>query len=193
MPRLGLNPDHLALAGAELADESGFEAVTISRVARRVGVQPASLYSHVDGSADLRDRVAMLVLGEMADAATSAIAGRSGRDALGAFADSYRDYAHRHPGRYEASHRRTSPSPRTVDEGRRHSTLSAALLRGYAVPEPEHVHAIRLLGSTIHGFVTLEFTGGFAHSAPAAEVSWDRIVDALDHLLRTWPTSSTDV
>jgi len=49
------------------------------------------------------------------------------------------------------------------------------------------VHVIRLLGSTINGFVQLERIGSFDHSAPAPADSWDRVVDALDTLLRAWP------
>lgn len=86
MPRAGLTPERLAVAGAELADEVGFEQVTVSAVARAFDVKVASLYSHVKSSNDLKTRIALLALEEMADQAADAVAGRSGRDALTAFA-----------------------------------------------------------------------------------------------------------
>ena len=78
MPRAGLTPERLAVAGAELADEVGFEQVTVSAVARAFDVKVASLYSHVKSSNDLKTRIALLALEEMADQAADA-RGRSVR------------------------------------------------------------------------------------------------------------------
>jgi AcrR family transcriptional regulator len=191
MARVGLTGDRLARAGAELADETGFEQVTVSALARRFGVQVASLYSHVRNSADLKTRIATVALTELADQAANAVAGRAGRDALSALANTYRTYAHHHPGRYTAS-RYTPPStPSGATEymgaGRRHSELMRAVLRGYDLGEPAQTDAVRLLGSVIHGYATLELAGTFSYSAPASDDSWPRILDALDSLLRNWP------
>ena len=93
MPRAGLNTEKVTTAGAELADEVGFDQVTVSALARRFGVTVASLYSHVRSGHDLRTRIALLALTELADRATDAAAGRSGKQALTAIADVYRDYA----------------------------------------------------------------------------------------------------
>ena len=60
------------------------------------------------------------------------------------------------------------------------------MLRGYGLDEADAVHAVRLLGATIHGFTALELSGGFDHSAPAPEESWVRTLDALDATLRSW-------
>lgn len=187
MARAGLTPQRLTQAGAELADEVGFEQVTVSALARHFDVQVASLYSHVKNSHDLKTRIALLALEEMADAAADALAGRSGKDALAAFANVYRDYARRHPGRYAASQLRLSPETAAASAGVRHSQMTRAILRGYDLPEPEQTHAVRLLGGTFHGYVSLELSGGFSHSAPDSSVTWVRIVDALDALLRNWP------
>ncbi|MGW7222684.1 TetR/AcrR family transcriptional regulator, partial [Streptomyces sp. NPDC054826] len=99
MTRMGLTTERLVRAGAEMADEIGFERTTPSELARRFGVKTASLYSHVRNARDLKARIALLALEELADRVSAAVAGRAGRDALIAFADAYRDYAREHPGR----------------------------------------------------------------------------------------------
>ena len=76
MARAGLSTDRVVRAGADLADEVGFDDVTVSALARRLGVRVASLYSHVGGSDDLRTRIALLALDELADLASAALAGR---------------------------------------------------------------------------------------------------------------------
>ncbi|HEY9331504.1 MAG TPA: WHG domain-containing protein [Streptomyces sp.] len=187
MVRAGLTPERLTRAGAELADEVGFDQVTVSALARRFDVKVASLYSHLRNSHDLRTRIALLALEELADRGTAALAGRAGKDALGAFADVYRDYAREHPGRYAAAQYRLDPEAAAASAGGRHAQMTRAILRGYELTEPDQTHAVRLLGSVFHGYVSLEAQGGFSHSAPDSQESWSRIVDALDALLRNWP------
>ena len=109
MARAGLTAERLTRAGAELADEVGFDQVTVSELARRFDVKVASLYSHLRNSDDLKTRIALLALEELADRGTAALAGRAGRDALAALGGVYRDYAREHPGRYAAARHPLSP------------------------------------------------------------------------------------
>ncbi|MGP9022701.1 TetR/AcrR family transcriptional regulator [Streptomyces sp. BR1] len=187
MARVGLTTERLTRAGAELADEVGFDQVTVSALARRFDVKVASLYSHVKNSQDLKTKIALLALEEMADRASDALAGRAGKDALTALANVYRDYAREHPGRYAASQLRLAPEAAAASAGMRHSQMTRAILRGYDLPEPDQTHAVRMLGSVFHGYVSLELGGGFSHSAPDTQQTWTRILDALDALLRNWP------
>lgn len=187
MVRVGLTAERLAQAGAELADEVGFDQVTVSALARRFDVKVASLYSHLKNSHDLRTRIALLALEELADRGAAALAGRAGKDALSAFADVYRDYAREHPGRYAAAQFKLDPEAAAASAGGRHARMTRAILRGYDLTEPDQTHAVRLLGSVFHGYVSLEMQGGFSHSAPDSQESWTRVMDALDALLRNWP------
>ncbi|MER6688853.1 TetR/AcrR family transcriptional regulator [Streptomyces minutiscleroticus] len=189
MARAGLTTERLVKAGAELADEVGFDQVTVSALARRFGVKVASLYSHVKSSHDLKTGIALLALGELADRAAEALAGRAGKDALAAFANAYRDYAREHPGRYDAARFRLDPETAAASAGVRHAQMTRAILRGYDLTEPEQTHAVRLLGSVFHGYVSLEAAGGFSHSAPDSQESWAWVVDSLDALLRGRPLS----
>ena len=178
--------DRVARTGAELADEVGFEQLTVAEVARRLDVQVASLYSHVDGLADLRARVSCLALEELAARTSDALAGRSGPEALRALGDVYRDYAVTHPGRYDAARSPLEPEVAAASAGPRLATLMRAVLHGYRLDEPDETHAVRLLGSLVHGFVSLERSGAFSHSSPGSEESWDRILGGLDAMLGAW-------
>lgn len=191
MARVGLTTERLVRAGAELADEIGFEQVTASELARRFDVKVASLYSHVKNSQDLKTRIALFALEELADRAADAVAGRAGKDALVAFADVYRDYGLEHPGRAAAARMTLDPETAAASAGVRHAQMTRAILRGYDLTEPDATHAVRLLGSVFHGYASLELAGGFSHSAPDSEETWHRILDALDALLRNWPTEPT--
>ncbi|WP_300677565.1 TetR-like C-terminal domain-containing protein [Nocardioides sp.] len=187
MVRRGLTAEGIGVEGADLADEVGLAEVTISRVARRLGVRVPSLYAHLAGTEELMLWVTAVSLDDLAERVSAEIAGRSGIEALRAYADAFRAFAREHPGRYEASRRRVAGDAEgletareaAISAGRRHAELVAALLRGFAVTGDDVVHATRLIGSVIHGFVSLEAAGAFDHSTPAPEESWHRALTVL--------------
>ncbi|GAA3040662.1 TetR/AcrR family transcriptional regulator [Streptosporangium longisporum] len=187
MARAGLTSERVTRAAAELADAVGFENITVSALARSFGVRDASLYSHVRNLQDLRERIALLAAGELADRIAAAVAGRSGKEAMVAFADAYREYALAHPGRYAATQVRLDPAVLARSPAHaRNVELTYAMLRAYRLVEPDLTDAGRLLRSTFHGYVTLEAGGGFGHSREV-RASWERGLDALHLLLENWP------
>lgn len=187
MARAGLTTARLVAGAADLADEVGFENVTVSALARRFGVKDASLYSHLRGVQDLRTRMALLAGEEMIDRIAAAVAGRAGKDALAAFAGAYREFALRYPGRYAATQIRIDQSLAAESRAlRRTAEITYGMLRAYGLQEPDLTDAVRLLRSTFHGYCALEATGGFG--APRdVQASWEKAVDALHLTLRHWP------
>ncbi|MFE9452320.1 TetR/AcrR family transcriptional regulator [Streptomyces sp. NPDC006739] len=191
MVRAGLTVDRLVAAAAEMADEVGFENVSLSALARRFGVKDASLYSHVRNLQELRTRLALRAGGELIDRIAAAVAGRAGKDALTAFAGAYREYALERPGRYAATQIRIdqdliadSPAMRRTAE------ITYGMLRAYGLGEPDLTDAVRLLRSTFHGYCVLESAGGFGADR-AVQASWDKAVDALHIALTHWPREGT--
>ncbi|MFD7561277.1 MULTISPECIES: TetR/AcrR family transcriptional regulator [unclassified Streptomyces] len=191
MARAGLTAERVTIAGAELADEVGLDQVTMSQVARRLGVKDASLYAHVRGLEDLRGRIALLAADEKTIRIAEATSGLAGKDALVAYADAWREYAHAHPGRYTATQTPIRIDPALAADApgpRRAVELTYGMLRGYGLAEPDLTDAVRLLRSTFHGFVALEAAGGFAHERTPQQ-TWVRALDALHALLEHWPPS----
>ncbi|MFC9970474.1 TetR/AcrR family transcriptional regulator [Spirillospora sp. NPDC127200] len=191
MARAGLTVERVTLAGAVLADEAGLDQVTMAQVARRLGVKDASLYNHVRNLEDLRGRIALLAAAEKTVRIAEATAGRAGKDALVAYANAWREYAHEHPGRYAATQTPIQIDPDLVAKARgprRAIELTYSMLRAYGLSEPDLTDAVRVLRSTFHGFVTLEAAGGFAHERSSQD-SWLRALDALHVLLENWPAS----
>ena len=190
MPRAGLNAEVLTRSAAELADEEGLAGVTLAALARRLHVKAPSLYAHISGNRDLKQRVAVLALAETADRVGDAVAGLSGRDALDALGRAHRDYATAHPGRHEATALPLDDDVARAGAGPRHARLARAVLRSYGLTEPDETHAVRLLGATVRGWTDLALAGGFARSEPDADESWQRVVDGLDQIFTAWASPS---
>lgn len=187
MPRRPDAQERLTAEAADLADEVGFAQVTVAALAKRLGVTEAAVYARAGNSRAIKTRIAVDALRDLADRASIALAGRSGRDALAAYGDTFRDYAHAHPGRYAAAQFDLDPGTAAASAAPQHSRMMRAVLRGYDLAEPDETDAVRLIGSTFHGYIDLERSGGFAHTARSGAASWERVVDALDAVLRNWP------
>lgn len=165
MPRAGLTARIVVVRAAELADEVGYDGLTLAALATRLGVRVPSLYKHVEGLDAVRRGVAILAVRELGQAMADALAACADPDPgarLRAIADGFRGYATTHPGRYAATVRAAPP------DDAEHAVASEAALapaltvlgeRGLAGAEA--IDAARALRALLHGFVTLEDAGGF--------------------------------
>ena len=191
MPRTGLAARDVVRAGAEIADQRGYDQLTLGLVAERLGVRAPSLYKHVEGLSDLQHRIATLAMTELGETARDAVAGRAGRDALGALAWAVRGFVAAHPGRYMATigAEPTGPDDPLLAASTRVIEVISAVLRGYRIGDEAMVHAIRAVRCTLHGFAMLQATNGFQWDADI-DVSFERLIDFMDGGLRGKPAAA---
>jgi AcrR family transcriptional regulator len=185
MPRAGLTVESVVAAGAELADAEGLQSATLAALAERLGVRAPSLYAHVASVEDLRERIGARGARELAEAMQMATAGRSGSEALAEMARAYRGYARVHPGTYEALQRGPSRrAPETEAQAARAVEVVLAVLAGYGLAGERALHAVRVVRSALHGFVSLEAVGGFG-LALSVEETFTQLVEMLDAAMRS--------
>lgn len=178
-PRAGLDTAAVVAAAAALSDAEGLGGLTLAGVAQLVGVRTPSLYNHVAGLDDLQRRLALQAIAELTEAARASAVGRSGEDALRAFAHAYRAFGLAHPGRYAAAARAPVPGD-TQWEAAAAALLDVltAVLRSYDLTGDDAVHAVRALRSALHGFVVLETGGGFGLPLDR-DASFARLLDLV--------------
>jgi len=141
-------------AALAIADEQGLAAVTMRAVARRVGVTPMALYSHIPGKEGLLDSMLGQLLSEIH------LPPRDGpwEDRLTAIAIEARRMAKRHPGAAALTFSRPSVTPdavRVVD------AIYMALLDA-GVPPPEVPRVERLVSTLVLGYAASEANGRFS-------------------------------
>jgi AcrR family transcriptional regulator len=193
MPRVGLSSHDVVAAGAELADEVGFQELTMGLLAQRLGIRAPSLYKHVNDLADLRHHVATQAMSELGEAVRDAPQGRSGRDALTALLAAVQAYVTAHPGRHASitGARFTGPDDPLLAATTRVIDSVAAALRGHGIGDAEMVHAIRTIRCTIHGFAMLQEAEGFQWSGDPRD-TLDRMIRFIDRGLRAERPSAED-
>jgi AcrR family transcriptional regulator len=178
--RAGLDRERVIATAAQIADADGLDAVTLARVAAALGVKSPSLYNHVAGRDDLVRGVGLLGLRELAATVREAAIGRSGTDGLVASAGAYRAFVLEHPGRYSAG-AVAAPSPGDADvraAGAAILDVLRGVLRSWSLDEDETIHALRAFRSAVHGFASLEASGGFGIELDV-DTSFERLIRAL--------------
>lgn len=186
MPRAGLNPAAVVAEAARLADDDGYDQLTLAALAGRLGVAIPSLYKHIDGLTGLRRLLAVQVVRELGQEIARAVMGRSGPDAVSALAVAYRRYALRHPGRYPALVAAPDPDDQAlIAASEEVLSVIYAVLRGYGIEGTDAVDAARALRSALHGFVMLEIGGGFGLPRELVR-SFEAMVAGLEVALASW-------
>ncbi|MEH7253023.1 WHG domain-containing protein [Neobacillus niacini] len=161
-PKVGLEINEILEAAGEIADVHGMREVTLANLAKRLNIRPPSLYNHFEGLGGLRKKMAIygidLLYKEMAYEAV----GVSGEAAVLAISKAYVEFARKHPGLYEA----TLLAPDMEDEdvqqaGAKIVELSVRVLQAFDLQGERALHAVRGFRSILHGFSSLEQSGGF--------------------------------
>lgn len=187
MPRAGLSEVVVVEEAERLIDEVGLARLTLVELAARLGVRQPSLYKHIQGTDGLVRSIAIRAKNDLAYVLARAAVGRERADALSSISDAYRAWALEHPGRYATG--QVAPTPGdTEDEAASLSVLEVItdVLAGYKLADDEAIHAARALRSAVHGFITLESSGGFGLPVDI-DRSFQRLVSGLDTALSSWP------
>lgn len=183
MPRAGLSTDLVVEEAATLADEVGYDGLTLTELADRLGVAVPSLYKHVGGLDALRLGVAMLALDELGQAMREAVSFADDDPATSPFkavATSFRRYAQAHPGRYAATVRAARPDQHDLTAaGEDALQTSFSVLAETGLRGDDLIHAARATRASLHGFVALEAAHGFGLPQDV-ERSFEYLVQALE-------------
>ena len=184
--RAGLSTDSVVDAAVALVDDRGAAALTLAAVAARTGVAAPSLYKHVRNLEALQQKVSCRVTTELAQALSTAVAGRAGLEALRAAAHAFRNYALAHPGRYPLTQRVPDAADlEHVAAGEQAVQAVFAALRGYGIDGDEAIHATRVTRSALHGFVSLDIAGGFGMPQEVGQ-TFERLIAVLHLSLTGW-------
>lgn len=176
-PRVGpagpLSRERIVEAAIELADDSGLDAVTMSRVAKGLGAGTMSLYRHVSNKDDL---VTAMVERVTADFSYPNLEGRDWRECMHALASRDRASFQRHPWMLPATATVTPP----------YGTASLAamewaleVLEGAGFPPAKAARAIMTINHYVQGSARVAL-GGSTAAADDPGRAWQERLDGTD-------------
>jgi AcrR family transcriptional regulator len=171
---------HVVAAAIACLEADGPDALSLSAVARRMGIKPPSLYNHVRNADDLAWALTIEGNRQLTDALEAAINDIfAPHDVLFALALATRTWAQQNPALYTVM-TRTKPQN---DHPEYRPVLVRALrlfqrpLGLLGVRGDEAIHTIRGLRAAMHGFVTLENVGQF-QMGQDTEASYRWLIEA---------------
>lgn len=157
----GITRTQLIDSAAALVNTHGFAALSLAQIASQTGVKVPSLYNYVTGIDDVRQALATRGAQEILTVVVQAAVGRAGTAAIMAVAVAYRAYIVHNPGVYTATIQTANPDPAFQHANAELLRILTQILTPYQLSEPDLIHALRGLRSLVHGFATLEISGGF--------------------------------
>jgi len=169
-----------------LADEVGLARMTLAALAARLGVRQPSLYKHIEGTDGLLRSISVRAKNELAYVLARAAVGRERADAVTSIANAYRAWALEHPGRYAAA--QSAPAPGDSEDQAASIAivqLVTDILAGYRLGGDDAIDATRALRSALHGFITLESSGGFGLPVDI-DRSFQRLVNGIATAFSSW-------
>jgi AcrR family transcriptional regulator len=187
--KAGLTRDDVIETAQIVTDEVGLDGLTLAAIADRLDIKPPSLYNHIDGLDGLRRELALRGARHTTALIGSIRSVHEGEPALREMAYAYRRFALDHPGLYGA----TVETVVLIEDDEVWRELSEAIgllaeiLAEMGIPTDRRLAAIRSVRSTLHGFVTLERTGGFGLPEDSDE-SFHTVVEMLIAGLRSLGT-----
>lgn len=180
--RVRLDKTAVVNAAMVLLNTEGVQALTLTRLADKLGIQTPSLYNHVDGLPGLQQELAVINAKMLADRLGEAAIGKSGTDLFMDVAQAFRKYVKEYPGLYlstlRASGMQQVQYPELQREEERALKIALAVMASLGLQSEDAVHAVRAFRSMVHGFATLEVAGGFGLPQDCDE-SFRRLVSAL--------------
>ncbi len=170
--RRGLTAERIVSAALDLLDEDGLDALTTTRLARRLGVSQPALYSHFRSVEQLQREVAVRGARELSGVVQAAVdelpAGADADAALTATAHAYRGYVKQHPDRYllQLSAPRDAAFLAAAEQS---AEAVRSVLRRFGLSETQVRESHLAFRAAVHGFVHLEAHQGLAADAAGAD------------------------
>ncbi|MFJ9371286.1 TetR/AcrR family transcriptional regulator [Nocardia sp. NPDC101769] len=148
--RPAVTRDDIVTAAMELANEQGLDAVSMRRVASRLGIGPMALYTHIDSKDDLLDLLADALAGEIVlddDELTS-----DWRESITRVARRERAMIKQHPWAIQLWGKRRTIGPKAL----LHIEQSLKALDGLNISPAEAMQIVKAVDQYTSGFVLRE-------------------------------------
>jgi AcrR family transcriptional regulator len=179
MPRMHLDKAAVVRTAADLVNTEGWEALSLGKLAAKLGIRTPSLYNHIDGLPGLARELTYLSTREQGEVMANAAIGQSGPEAVRRIASAYRAYIKANTGVYLTGVRSAAFNPADIELQQAQARVlqvGLAALAAFGLGEADALHALRGLRSIIHGFASLEVAGGFGLPIDCDE-SFQRLVE----------------
>ena len=179
LPRAGLDKKSIVKAAAELANEIGYDNISLKILAEHLGVRSPSLYNHISGLDELRHELMLYGWRCIGSEIISSVNGLTGYDAICEMCRAFYRFASNNKGIFNAMlWYNKYADEETLEATKLLFSMMYGLFTQINIPRWKAEHIIRTFRSFLEGFSLLVNNDSFGHSASIDE-SFDISLDIL--------------
>ena len=180
-PRRRLDRAAVLSAAETLVDRDGSEALTMTALAKAVGVKVSSLYNHVTSLDALRGELQNRTMRELGTLLRNEAMGKTGERGLRALARTLRDYARTHPGRYGLAMSEPHDPEGFTEASADAMAAFAAIIESYGVDDVSLDFQVSAFAA-LHGVIVLD-NAGFLSGSLDGDRTFDLVLGLVVSLL----------
>lgn len=169
----GLNKEIIVAAARELIEQDGFQEFSMRKLAEKLEVKTASLYTHIESMEMLFTEVGLSTLKTQQEYLLNAVKEKHRDHAVTALAESFRRFALERPELYRLIMQIPSGDDEILKEA---AAITARpfmqVLEDYQISDDRRMHWQRVLRGMMHGFVSEEQSGYFTHYPISVDESY---------------------
>lgn len=176
----GLNKEIIVKAAKELIEQEGVQNFSMRKLADKLEIKTASLYTHIQSMEALYTEVGLSALKSQMEELSDAIGEKIRDDAVTILAYSYRKFATEHEELYKI----IMQIPTGNDDILKEAAVMTAepfmkVLNDYQLSQEQKMHWQRILRGMMHGFVSEEKAGYFTHYPVSIDDSYKSAVQCV--------------
>lgn len=150
-------------------DRDGWAQLTMTALAKKLGVRGPSLYSHVESVEEILADVQVRALAALSQRLQRAAMGKVGAQCFRDLASELRSFATEHPGRYDLAMSEAIDTQRMRLAGEPAAAALKAVVESFGIADPP-VELQLTCFSTLHGVLAVDRTRLFAGFAQISEL-----------------------
>lgn len=114
-PRAQINLTKILEAAIDTCNQEGFEQLSLASISNRLGIKTPSLYNHIQGLSDLKQKMAIHGMQLLYDTVTLAAVGFAGENAIISVSKAYIEFVHKHSCLYQSISKAPNPREQEFD------------------------------------------------------------------------------
>lgn len=179
MPRQGLTRQIILDRTIQLINEQGYYKLSFALLASVFNVKPPAMFKHYNNLDELKEALTLYGVRKLKQSLQDSVTGKSGEEAVRAICHSYRDFAKTNYGIYQSIQSKYFKKNKEIE----HAAMQLMgviinVLKGFNIVEENYIHLLRVIRSSLHGFIVLEVEFGFGMPGSIDE-SFEHQINAL--------------
>ena len=185
MPRQGLTQDIIIQKSVQFINEQGYQKLSFAALSKLLDVKPPAMFKHFKNIDQLREYLTLVSIKMLKQKLQDAATGRAGEAALTSVCNAYRDFAKANRGLYQAMQPSYFGRNKEIEQAAiQLMSIIITVLKGFEIGEEHYIHLLRVIRSSLHGFVVLELEYGFGMTANI-DISFEHQINAIIFMIKS--------